>query len=364
MRRPLKVLEERVTDLPLVSIVIPCRNERQFIGRCLDSIVGSDYPKEHLEVLVADGFSEDGTTQVLEEYVRRHSFIRVLPNPDRVTPAAFNTGVANARGDLVMIMSAHAEYAPDAIRKSVEYSRRYRADNVGGVWHIVARGDGVIDRGVVAVLGHPFGVGGGTYRTGLATEPTWVDTAAYGCYRREVFDRVGRFNPRLVRGQDMEFNRRLHKAGGRTLLAPDVIIRYHARTDFQAFWRHSFRNGVWAVLPFLYSPVMPVGWRHLVPLAFVGTLGAATMLGLVWTPALQLATVCALAYAAGCAAATLHVTIRRRDGRLLLVAPPLFAVLHFSYGLGSWWGIAHVIRHAAARLATPLWRRPGTPPAP
>ena len=100
-------------------------------------------------------------------------------------------------------------------------------------------------------------------------EPKWVDTVFGGCYRREVFDRVGLFNENLVRGQDMEFNLRLKKAGGKTLLVPDIVSYYYARSDIKSFWKHNFTNGVWAILPFLYSPIMPVSWRHLVPLIFV-----------------------------------------------------------------------------------------------
>ena len=55
-------------DLVGVSIIIPCRNEEKFIGRCLESIVGQDYPRENLEVLVVDGMSEDGTRDIIEQF--------------------------------------------------------------------------------------------------------------------------------------------------------------------------------------------------------------------------------------------------------------------------------------------------------
>src|SRR5438477_11843020 len=97
-------------DRPIVSIVIPCRNEENFIGDCLDSVVGSRFPLNRLEVLVIDGMSDDGTRRVLEAYALRYPFIRVLENVKRITPVAFNIGVRHARGGLIMIMSAHATF--------------------------------------------------------------------------------------------------------------------------------------------------------------------------------------------------------------------------------------------------------------
>ena len=325
-----------------VSVVIPCRNEARYIASCLDSIAASDFPKERLEVLVVDGMSEDGTRDVLKDYSARCPFVKVVDNPRRITPVAFNLGIQAARGDLIMIMSAHATYAPDAITKCVQYSGEYRADNVGGVWRVKPRSESFTDRAVVIALSHPFGVGGARYRTQMGPRPRWVDTAAYGCYRRKVFETVGLFNERLVRGQDMELNMRLRKAGGKTLLAPDVVVNYFARSDFLSFSRHNFRNGVWAVLPFLYSPVMPVAWRHLTPLAFVAALVVSALLAVVWPPAAVLLGLVAAPYALLSLVASAHVAVRARDPRFFLVMPFIFASLHVCYGLGSLWGLIKV----------------------
>lgn len=349
--------------LPLVSVVIPCRNEVGYIGRCLDSIATNGYPHDRLDVVVADGMSTDGTRELLLDYSRRHPFIRVVDNVARVTPAAFNAGVTNARGDLVMIMSAHATYAPGAIAKCVRYSREYDADNVGGVWRIASRGTSIMDRAVAVALAHPFGVGGATYRTGRAIEPQWVDTAAYGCYRRDVFERVGLFNPKLIRGQDMEFNMRLKRAGGRTLLAPDVEITYYARSRFRDFARHNYRNGAWAVIPFLHSDVVPVSPRHLIPFAFVLSLVVPLLAALAWPAAVWLAVASGLAYASVCILASAHAARRAGNPWLALVLPVVFTTLHVGYGLGSLVAMAyHVPRHYLGRAWSSLMIRPGQVP--
>ena len=79
---------------------------------------------------------------------------------------------------------------------------------------------------------------------------------------RALFTRIGLFNEKLERTQDMEFNLRLRRAGGKILLAPDIESCYYARATLKSFWRHNWVNGVWAVLPFAYAEGMPVRWRR------------------------------------------------------------------------------------------------------
>lgn len=327
-------------ELPLVSIIIPCRNERQFIGRCLDSIIESDYSADKLDVVVVDGMSEDGTRDVLRDYNRRFSWIRFLDNERRITPVAFNIGIHASHGDPILIMSSHAAYAPDAIRKLVTYAAQYNASNVGGIWKIVPRDSGPVAKAIAAALSHRFGVGNATYRTSQeSSEPRWVDTAAYGCYRREVFSQIGTFNEELVCTQDMDLNRRLMSAGGKTLLAPDVVIYYFARTRFRNLSQHNFRNGLWVILPFAYTKGVPVAPRHLVPCIFVAslllTLSLVPLAGVFGR--LFLTIVAAYALAGTCA--TIQVSVRERDPRFLVLLPIIFAVLHLSYGWGSICGL-------------------------
>jgi GT2 family glycosyltransferase len=329
-------------EVPVVTVVVPCLNEARFIGPCLESILTNRFPLDRLDVIVLDGGSEDGTDTVLARYAERYPCVRILENPARVTPAAFNLGIREARGDLVMIMSAHATFVEGAIAKAVAFSRSSGAENVGGRWHIVPRSERFIDRAVAAALSHWFGVGNATYRTGTSRSPVWVDTAAYGCYRRDVFAQIGAFNERLIRGQDMEFNLRLKRAGGRTLFVPDIVINYYARSDLRSFVRRSFLNGVWAILPFVYSQHVPVSWRHLTPLAFVVGLSAGLGLSVTsagWWPLLLIGG----PYVAIGLVASARVARQQGQWRLAIVMPLVFATLHVPYGLGSLWGAARAL---------------------
>jgi len=329
-------------ELPFTSIIIPCRNEERFIGNCLDSIIANDYPKERLEVLAIDGMSEEGTQGVIENYSKKYPWIKLLKNPKRITPVALNMGIMNSKGEIIIWMSAHNRYEKDYISRSVESLEKYGADNVGGIMRTLPREDTFTGQAIVASLSHRFGVGNSYFRV-HSDEPKWVDTVFGGCYRREVFERIGLFNENLVRGQDMEFNLRLKKVGGKTLLVPDIVSYYYARSDIKSFWKHNFTNGVWAILPFLHSPIMPVSSRHLAPLIFVTGLLGSAVLGFVWTPFFYLFLIILGSYGLANLGASLQIALEKRNIRYFIIMPFVFGALHFAYGLGSLWGVIKLL---------------------
>jgi glycosyltransferase involved in cell wall biosynthesis len=337
-------------DLPFVSIIIPCCNEEKFIGSCLDSIIANDYPKEKLEVLAINGMSEDGTRNVIEDYTKNYPWIRLFENFKRITPVALNIGITNAKGEIIIWMSAHNRYEKNYISHSIECLQKYEADNVGGIMKTLPRIDNFIGRSIVASLSHRFGVGNSYFRVN-SNEPKWVDTVFGGCYRREVFDRIGLFNQNLVRGQDMEFNLRLKKAGGKILLVPDIVSYYYARSDFKSFWTHNWNNGIWAILPFLHSPIMPVSLRHLVPLIFVISLIGSAILGVFAKPFFWLFLAILGSYVLANLVASFQIAWQKRDPRYFFLMPFVFGALHFGYGLGSFWGGVKLI------TAPPFWKK-------
>jgi len=330
---------------PYVSLIILCRNEEKFISSCLDSVIANDYPKNKLEVLVVDGMSEDGTREIVNKYERQYSFIRMINNPKKHIPFAYNEGIKNSNGDLIMIMSAHAIYEKDYIRKCVSASLKYNADNVVGIWKILPRGNGSIDKAIVLALSSSFGVGNAKYRTDSykQKEVEYVDTGAYGCYKKSVFKNVGLFNENLIRGEDMEFNLRLKKAGGKIILVPEAIVYYYARTDFRSFCKHNLRNGAWAIIPFKHSSALPVSLRHLVPLAFVSSLITAGAVSLFlpiffWLFLFIIGSylLCNIYFSA-------RIAVNKMDIIYFFIMPVIFGSLHITYGLGSLWGLMKVV---------------------
>ncbi len=329
-------------DLPLVTVLVPARNEERFIGSCLDSLSHATYPVDRLEVLVLDGRSEDRTRDLVEAFAREHPWVRLIDNPDRITPTALNIGIREARGTYIVWIGSHNVYVNDYVEQCVIHAIVYEADHVGGAIETVARDPGLIANLIVSCMTHPFGVGPSHFRLS-GQEPRWVDTTFGGCYHRRVFARVGGFNERLARGQDLEFHLRLKQAGFRTLLVPRVRSQYFARTRLGEFLHYYWINGVWAVLPFLYSSIVPVGLRHLVPMAFAGGLLFLALVGSMWSPAWWLAGAILALYAALALAASCQVAWRRRDLRYAVLLPLVFLGFHLAYGLGSLWGGVRVL---------------------
>lgn len=333
-----------------VSIIIACRNEEKFIAGCLDSVLANDYPKKRLEILVVDGRSEDRTRAIVRKYEQRHRCVRLLDNPKRITPSAFNIGVRHACGEVIMILGSHAVYPRDYVSKCVRYLYEFDADNVGGVLQTRPRKSDAFGQAVTRALSHRFGVGNARFRTGTRA-PEWVDTVFGGCYRREVFQRVGLFNEELVFSADMEFNRRLKRTGGRILLVPEIHATYFARQDFKSFLKHNLRNGFWVTYPFKFVRHMPISWRHLVPLAFVGSLLLSTLLAPFVKPLLFAALFILLSYVSANLYVSWRIALAEKRHGLVWLLPVVFASIHFSYGLASLWGWLKVL--ASRRY----WRR-------
>ncbi len=143
----------------IVSIVLPCRNEEKFIGKCLDTIVENDFPKDELEIIVIDGMSEDRTKEVVRQYSMKYPFIKLFENRKKIVPSGLNLGIQEAAGEIIMRMDAHNEYSKDYIRKCVYYLEEYNVDNVGGIWITKPGKETAVAKSIALALSHPFGVG-------------------------------------------------------------------------------------------------------------------------------------------------------------------------------------------------------------
>lgn len=317
--------------LPMVSIIIPCRLEECFIDSCLVSLVGQDYPKDKIEVLIVDGMSEDGTRSIIKGYAERYSFMRLLDNPKRNTPAALNIGIGDAKGEIIIRMDAHNVYPQNYISGLIYWLEKTGADNVGGIWVTRPANDTPKAKGIAIGLSHPFGIGNAYFRIGTS-KPRWVDTVPFGCYKREVFDRIGMFDEELVRNQDDEFNYRLVKHGGRILLVPDIVSYYYARESFSNLWRMYYQYGYFKPLVARkLGRVMTV--RQLIPALFLLALvGSASLASWLWPMRIMVSAII-VAYVAACLTCSVFVLFRN-GVRCAIALCAVFPVLHLSYGLG------------------------------
>ena len=335
-----------------VTVIVPCRNERRFIERCLASIVASRYPADRMEILVADGMSDDGTRDIIAASIARDTRISMLDNPARTSPAAMNIGIKRARGDVILRMDAHCEYPPDYIPALVSALETTGAANVGGVTAVVPAADTPVAKAIAIALSHVAGMGDSHFRIG-AKEAKWVDTVPFGCWKRETFERVGLFDESLPRNQDDEFNMRLARAGGRILLLPTVVTRYFGRETLAQLRRMFYQYGYFKPLAAIRSrsPLRP---RQLAPAALVVGLLLGTLLAPLSTGLLRVVAIAYAFFVVGAAVPTAWISGPSVGAAFLAVLP----TMHLAYGVGFLRGTLQfaILKRAPAAAAPKLSR--------
>jgi len=327
-------------QLPFISVILPVRNEEKYIRACVDSIFAQDYPAERMEVIFVDGCSQDKTVELLTQMQKRHPQIVVLHNPNRTVPYAMNIGIARCRGEVIVRLDAHAEYPADYVRLSVETLLTKDCDNAGGVFD--TRGRGFMGSAIAEMLRTPLGVGNATYR--LTTQDGYVDTVPFGCWRRELFDRIGGFDERMTRNQDNELNFRIRKNGGKIYLNHNIRVLYYCRDTLRGIMRMGYMNGKWNVITMTLVPGS-MGVRHFVPLCFV--LSTIVLLLLtIFTRSMLFGGLLALEWGAYLLLDFFYsYTIAREKGmKYLPVELILYPAFHFAYGTGSLCGICALPR--------------------
>jgi len=314
-----------------VSIIVPMLNEAEHVEHLVADVASQDYAG-FVELIVADGGSDDESVELLERAAAEHSVpLTLVRNPARWVSPGLNGCLERARGDVIVRMDCHAHYPPDYVTRCVTLLRQSGAWNVGGM--LVAVGRTKTERAVACAMETPFG-GIGWTRHGAGPEPVEVDTVTFGAFPRSVFERVGRFDEQLVRNQDNDLNARIRLVGGRILLDPAIRVEYVPRGTYRRLFRQYYEYGLWkGRVSAKHGRVLNV--RSVVPLAFVASVVGLGCLAPASGTARKLLAGEAIAYGLSCAAFSLFGISRRREP--LGLAPrvaAVFPVFHVAHGLG------------------------------
>ena len=318
-----------------IKVIIPCRNERAYIGKCLDSLVRSNCAGIDLHVWVVDGMSDDGTRPLVEEYARQSSFIKLVDNERRTTPYALNIGLSDLDYDIGIILGAHAVVDKEFIFHNARVlSEHPEVGCAGGIIRNVHENEW--SEIISLAMSSVFGVGNAHFRTG--GKSGYVDTVAFGAYRREVFERVGFFDEELARNQDDEFNYRVVQGGFKIYLDPAIQSDYYVRGSISKLYKQYDQYGYWKVFVNKKHGAVTT-LRQLAPPLWVffllaGWTGVLIHPVLGWMYAAVVAMYVGLAFYT---ASRMHMKSVRRFWMLLRT----FGVLHFSYGLGYLRGVIH-----------------------
>ena len=320
-----------------LSVICPIYNEERYIVRCIESIIAQDYPKDDLEVLFVDGMSTDGTRAMITKYQVKYPYLHIVNNPDKIVPVAMNRGIEASSGEVIIRIDAHAEYQPNYFSALVKRLYELDADDVGTVCKTDVLNKTSKTLAIREVLSNKFGVGNSVFRTGIS-DAQQVDTVPFGCWKREVFEKYGKYDIRLIRNQDIELSKRIIRGGGKIFIIPDTHCTYYARETFKALAKNNFGNGKWNILTVYYTgEINSLSPRHFVPLMFILSLLVPLSIGFFWYPALWVVAASLFAYL--CLIGTISIKLTKTKGLSFVRLIQSFMVLHFSYGWGSLIGI-------------------------
>jgi len=252
-----------------ITIVIPCRNEENYISKCLESIINCDYSTKLIDIKVIDGMSDDNTRNIIKEYSRKYSFIELINNIKQKTPYAFNLGIKNSNSDFIMIMGARhiisQNYISYSINKLVDDNK---LGCIGGA--VINSYENNISETISKAMNSSFGVGVGNFRTNLKEE-IYVDTIGTPVYRISIFSELGLFDERLTRNQDDDFNYRVTEAGYKIMSSGNIFVKYFVRASFPKLFKQYYQYGYWKVfVNKKHKTVTTI--RQLIPFAFVSYL--------------------------------------------------------------------------------------------
>ena len=316
-----------------VTVIMPVYNEDKRIEGALLSVLSNCLPGG-FEVLVVDGMSHDRTRDIVARIARSEPRLRLLDNPERTVPHAMNLGIRAARGNVIVRVDGHAEVTADFLMCCVEELDAHpECGCVGGAIEYVPEGRHA--DAISMAMASTFGVGNAAFR--LGGREGYVDTLAFGAYRKASLEAIGLFDEDLVRNQDDELNFRLRRAGQRIWLSSRIRSRYYARSTYPALYRQFYQYGYWKVLVNRKHGVVTT-FRQLIPPAFLVGLGALAVASFVAPTSAWLLAVVAVVYLVCAIGFAL-----RKSGDLRRVPHVVlaFAALHFGYGLGYMEGILH-----------------------
>lgn len=312
-----------------VSIIVPCRNEEDYIDHCLASVLLQEDLSPRSEVLVIDGESDDRTGELVAAWQRKDKRVRLIPNPKRHVSAALNLGIDVAENDLIIRMDAHTHYASDYVKECIRVLEKTGAKNVGGPARTNA--SGYVQEAIRLAYHHPLVVGGSRFHNVNYEGP--VDTVTYGCWRKSTLLEIGGFDERLIRNQDDELNFRINKAGGIVWQSPSIRSWYWPRSTLRALAKQYFQYGYWKA-KVIEKHRQPASIRHVIPVIFVTCLALAAITAPFFAPAAMLFIALGGCYAFFVVFSSLAICMSNKVLKYFPILPIVIACYQLPYGFG------------------------------
>jgi succinoglycan biosynthesis protein ExoA len=236
-------LEHENEARPIVSVIVPIRNEEDFIADTLEQLLSQDYDPERYEIIVVDGMSTDRTWEVVEDFTRRYPQVRLLRNPRKWSSSARNLGVSVSRGEIILVVDAHCQLETESyLEELVHAFQTSQADCIGRPQPLDVARASALQRAIAAARSSRLGHHPASFI--YSSAEGFVPAHSVGvAYRRNVFRQIGYFDETFDACEDVDFNHRLDQAGLRCFLTPRLAVHYHPRPTIGGLYRQLFRYG-------------------------------------------------------------------------------------------------------------------------
>ena len=254
-----------------VTIIMPIRNENNFIEESLNAIITQSYDSDKIEIIIADGLSDDGTVETLKKYKNKFNNIKIIKNIEKIVPTGFNRALSLATGEVIIRIDGHCIIDKNFIKNTIKVLNEKKCVCVGGSIENVS--SGIIANSINIAQSSKFGVGGVAFREQNKTGK-YVDTLAFGAYKKYIFKKIGGYDQELIRNQDDEFNFRLIQNGEKIWLDPSIKSKYFSRNTYIKLFLQYYFYGTFKVRVIQKRRSFS-SFRHLVPSIFVLLLSAS-----------------------------------------------------------------------------------------
>jgi succinoglycan biosynthesis protein ExoA len=348
---------------PLISVVLPIRNEARPLPALLASLMNQDFPASDFEIIVADGRSTDGTRDLVRRFAAESSIaVTLIDNPAIRSASGRNAGLRAARGEFVLFIDGHCHIPSNRLlRDTLFLFEETRADCLCRPQPLLAPIGSGFGAAVAAVRASTLGQG----RDSLIYDMTisgFVDPASSGAaYRRSVFATIGTYDERFDACEDVELNMRVRKSGIKSYTDPRLAVFYEPRTSLQSLIKQMLRYGRGRVRLMMRHPDC-ISAGQIAPAILVAWIIVALVLLTLRVPALAWPRwwlVAPLVLYAGAVLASSMNLARKSDFKLLYQAPPIYCSIHIGLGVGIW---AEALRCATSFLTRKPWVRSKSEP--
>jgi len=316
---------------PFISIIIPTYNEENFIVKCITSLLNQTYEGK-IEIIISDGRSTDKTCEKIKKLRSKNKNIILLDNKERYSAQGRNLAISHAKGEFIAYIDGHSfadkNWLKNLLNSYNSVKMKDRKLAAMGSIHKDAE-NSKFSQATTLAFNSLIGGASSTYRT---TKKIKKVNSAYAClFRRDLFEKIGKYDSRFIKGQDLELNLRItQKFGYSMYINPSAITFYYKRDTIKKLFLQMFNYGYWRYK--VMRHLKKYSWVTFVPSCALILALIMIILSIFSKTALFYVGMIFLGYLGVLGLYFLTYSIIQK--KMYFDLFPIFICIHFGYGLG------------------------------